>query len=387
MREQVITPRATGRGASAGQATKAGGIVQRPARRGRGAAASERTGSGLLRRIFSYFPLAGKVLLAIATGLLIFAGYRAAASASFFQARTIEVNTTSRASADEIKAVVRRASAQTGVWRADLDEISRELQKVSWVRSAVISRVLPDGLRVRVTERVPLAVLRTSAGRLVWVDTDAVMLGQVSPNDQIPAFFIRGLDESATVAARAANRERMQKYDEMRAEWEAAGLSERVSEVNLEDLRDVRVQLAGDDARIEVRIGRENFGYRLKKTLAKLDESRSTPVGPFIVYIDASRVMNKDDSLVLGLSPNAPNFGGSGAGADVEQEQQIETARTRTDSRSSSSSADSSKPEERAKKSRDDAIARQREKERRKKDKKEKAAGDAASQSRPRRVG
>jgi cell division protein FtsQ len=390
LREQVITPRATGRGGGGGQATKAGGIAQRPARRARGASANSRQGSGLLRKLFSYSPLVGKVLLAIVTGLLIFAGYRAAASASFFQARTIEVNNTSRASEEEIKTVVRRATAQTGVWRADLDEISQELQRVSWVRSAVVSRVLPDGLRVRVTERAPRAVVRTASGRLVWVDTDAVVLGQVSPNDQMPAFFIRGLDESGTGAARTLNRERMQKYEEMLGQWEAEGLSERVSEVNLEDLRDVRVQLAGDDARIEVRIGKENFGYRLKKTLAKLDESRNTPIGPFIVYIDASRLMKKDDSLVLGLSPNAPNFNNNSAPGVSEQ---TEVAKSNADARSSGGTGGAVAPEAAAKKRRDEtAEARERAKERRKKEKEKKekdkrASGDSASQSRPRRVG
>ncbi|MBA3766098.1 MAG: FtsQ-type POTRA domain-containing protein, partial [Acidobacteria bacterium] len=303
MREQVITPRATGRGSQSSKAS-AGGMVQRPARRERGASARQRDASGV-RRALSYFPLVGKITLAVVMGLLIFAGYRAAAAASFFQARKVEVNSTSRASADEIKGLVRRAVAQTGVWRADLDAISTELQRLPWVRSAVVSRVLPDGLRVRVTERVPRAVVRTSAGRLVWVDTDAVMLGAMSPTDQMPPFFIRGLEEAETSAARAANRERMQAYEEMRTEWERLGLSERVSEVNLDDLRDVRAQLAGDDSQIEIRLGREDFGNRLNRALLELDNQRNTARGPFIMYIDASQGVAKGSHLVVGLRPDA----------------------------------------------------------------------------------
>jgi cell division septal protein FtsQ len=306
LREQVITPRASARSGAQSAKASAGGMVQRPAKRERGSSARQTAGGGsVLRRALHYLPLAGKLLLAITTGLLIFAGYRAAASASFFQARNVEVNSTSRVSGDEIKTVVRRAVAQTGVWRADLEAISAELQRMPWVRTAVVSRVLPDGLRVRVTERVPTAIVRTASGRLVWVDTDAVMLGAIRPTDVMPPFFIRGLEEEETATARAANRERMQKYEQMRGEWEALSLSERVSEVNLDDLRDVRAQLSGDDSQIEVRLGREDFGNRLKRALLELDNQRNTPRGPFIMYIDASQGVEKGSHLVVGLRPDA----------------------------------------------------------------------------------
>src|SRR5947209_8118817 len=271
MREQVITPRA-GRGA-AGSKGRAGGIVQRPAQRDRGSSQSRAKGKGW-RKALAYLPLASKIAAAVVLGVLLFAGYRAAASASFFQARNIDVSGTSRTSADEIRAVVRRGAAQTGVWRADLSAISRELKSITWVREAVVSRVLPDGLRVRVTEREPRTIVRTAGGKFLWVDDEGVNLGAASPTDQI---FMRGWDESGTDAARAVNRERVQKFLEMTHDWEARGISRRVSEVNLNDLNDVHAQLAGDDAQIEIQLGREDFGNRLKFALEELDKERNTP--------------------------------------------------------------------------------------------------------------
>ena len=174
MKEQVITPRA-GRSGGAGKG-RAGEMMQRPLPRERGASSS-RTKSRGARRARAILPLAGKITLAVLVGVLIFAGYRAAASASFFQARNVDVSGTSRANADDIRAVVRRGVAQTGVWRADLGAISHELKSVAWVKEAVVSRVLPDGLRVRVTEREPRAIVRTSAGKFLWVDDEGVNLG------------------------------------------------------------------------------------------------------------------------------------------------------------------------------------------------------------------
>jgi hypothetical protein len=381
VKEQVVTPRAGRGGGNGGGRSRSGGVVQRPARRDRQASASgARSG---LRKLLGYLPLITKVVLAVVAGLLIFAGYRAAASASFFQVRSVDVAGTTRVSQDEVKTLVRRAVQPVGVWRADLAALSNEIERLPWVRRAIVSRVLPDGLRVRIIEREQRAVVRTSEGRLVWVDDDAVALGTLQPNDKMPPFFIRGWDESATNEARVENRARVEKYKEMVSEWEKLGLTERVSEVNLIDLTDVRVQLAGNDSQIEVRIGREKFGDRLQRALMKLDETHATPVGPYITYVDASRWMKSGDSVVLGRSPNATNLGaGTGSG-------EAEASKDATGARSLS--VDAGAPER--KKKPEAATARaarrdeQKKSDKKENEKKERAADDARGQTRPRRAG
>ena len=239
-----------------------------------------------LKSLLAYVPLALRIGVFATICLIAFVGYRAAASASFFEIRTVETKGASRASTSDIQNVVRRDVAQTGVWRADLDELSKHLERLPWVRTAVVTRVLPDGIRVRITEREPRAVVRNSAGRFVWVDDDAVYLGEMSPTDQMPAFFLRGWNEDEQTPAQIENRARIAKFLELQREWDGQGLSERVSEVNLQDLRDVRVQLAGDDSQIEVRLGSQDQGVRLSKALTVLDAQRQTSRGPLISYID-----------------------------------------------------------------------------------------------------
>lgn len=373
MREQVITPRANGRGVVTGGRGRSSGNAQKPARRG----ASSRAGGSTLRAALVYAPLAGKVLLAMVAGVLLFAGYRAAASASFFEARSIDISGTSRASADEIKAVVRRATAGTGVWRADLMAISMELEKLPWVRKAVVSRVLPDGLRVRVTERVQRAVVRTNAGRFMWVDEDAVSLGQMLPTDQMPPFFIRGWDEAGTNEARAGNRERVEKYLEMSREWGALGLSERVSEVDLGDTHDVRVLLAGEDAQIEVRLGEKNFGHRLQKALKGLEEQRSSTLAPFITYL----VANQDDKgITVGHSANAPTIKEDNGGENPGDSNPVK-ANERATSPPPAASRSRNAPE------RASAAGRSETQNKKERDKKENSSGQAKKEMRPRRVG
>ena len=285
MREQMIAQKVGGRAGLA--ARRSGGPQQRPARRsGR---ESKATFGERLRSAARYFPFFGKVAVAVVLGLLIFAGYRAAASATFFQVRHIEVKGTARSSADQVQQVVRRELAQRGVWRADLDAVSAQLEQLPWVRTAVVSRLLPDGIRVRISERVQRAVVRTAAGRLVWVDDDAAVLGEMAATDQMPTFFLRGWSEDNTEAARLDNRERVQKYLELQHDWDTTGLSERVSEVNLIDVRDIRAQLAGDDSQVEIRLGSKDAAIRLKKALSVLDGQRDTPRGGLISYVDLSQ--------------------------------------------------------------------------------------------------
>lgn len=322
LREQVITPRA-GRGAQGGGSRGRAGEVtqQRPAKRGgsgggaRGGAPGRKLSKGgesSLSKALAWMPFVGKTLLVVCVAVICFTAYRTAASSSFFQLRTVDVSGVSQGSEDQIKAVVRRAGSANGVWKADLSTISAELERQPWVRKAVVSRVLPSGLRVRITERTPRAVVRTAAGRFVWVDDDGVLTGAVAPTQNAPAFFMRGWDESGTESGRTENRRRVEKYLELSREWEAAGIASRVSEVNLDDLRDVRAQLTGDDSQIEVRLGREDLTKRLRQSLEALDEQRGTPRGEHITYID----MTQGKRAVIGFKAHALNRSGAGEKLD-----------------------------------------------------------------------
>jgi cell division septal protein FtsQ len=328
LKEQVISPRtgrAGGGGASRGGGDvivvttegRAGKIVQRPSAR-RGGKAQDKRGDkqraksrrGAWSKLLVWTPTLAKVLVAVCAGLVLFKGYRAAAASSFFELKSVDVSGVSQASEDQIKQIVRRETATAGVWKVDLNTMSAEIARQPWVRTAVVTRVLPDGLRVRIMERVPRLVVRTNAGRFVWVDDDGVAVGGLTPAQQQPAFFMRGFDESGTDAARAENRERVKVFMTLMSDWETAGVAARVSELNLDDLRDVRAQLAGDDSQIEVRLGKEDWTKRLRQALETLDAQRQTPRGAYITYVD----MTQGKRAVVGFNPHAPAASVTGTG-------------------------------------------------------------------------
>src|ERR1044072_7721739 len=225
MRDQVI-PQKVGNRTGIGKSRS--GVGQRPAKR----SSSESIGARL-RSLLGYVPTALRIAVIAIVCLLVVVVYRAAAAASFFQIKKVEMKGASRASVDEIQAAVRHDVADTGVWRADLQAISQHLEHLPWVRSAIVTRVLPDGIRVRITERQPRAVVRTSSGRFIWVDDDAVYLGEMAATDQMPAFFLRGWNEDDSTAAQTENRDRVGKFLELQRDWSAQGISELCGEVIL----------------------------------------------------------------------------------------------------------------------------------------------------------
>jgi cell division septal protein FtsQ len=353
LKEQVITPRG-GRGAGRGSDVivvttegRAGKIVQRPsARRGGKAAQDKRAGQQRLKakrgswgKVVAWAPTAGKVLVAVCAGLILFKGYRAAAASEFFGVRAVDVSGVSQASEDQIKQIVRRETAATGVWKADLTAISAELERQPWVRTAVVTRVLPSGLRVRITERVPRVVVRTNAGHFVWVDDDGVQVGALTPTQTQPAFFMRGFDESNTETARAENRKRVEAFMQLEGEWASAGLAPRVSELNLDDLHDVRVQLAGDDSQIEVRLSSQDWAKRFGQALKSLDAQRATPRGASMTY---TYIDMTGRAPVLGFDPHARALSANAAGevGAASVESGAETPSATGDARSRDASDD-----------------------------------------------
>jgi cell division septal protein FtsQ len=329
-------------------------------------------------------PLAGKITLAVIIGILLFTGYRAAASASFFQARNVDVSGTSHVSSDEVKAIVLSGVAKTGVWNADLDAVSQELKKLGWVKEAVVSRVLPDGLRVRVVERVPRAVVRMNAGNFVWVDEDAVTLGQASPADQISMF---GWDEKESDIAREQNSERVRKFLEIVRAVEAQGISHRISEINFRKLSDVRVQLTGRDSQIELQLGREDLANRLKHALNVLDRDRDSQIGPLITYINVAQGVGTNQA-VIGTKKDGldvPRDSAEPSAPEIEKEKIVTRSASKPPDESRKAKERVVRQDEQARKK--DKEQAKKEQAKREKDKKDKTSREVRAEGRPRRVG
>lgn len=211
-------------------------------------------------------PLVFIVGIVFCLGFLMFMGYRTVTASSFFDVKNVEVRGLQRASKEEIEKIVSRQSEKAGVWNADLKQIKDDVEKLRFVKTAVVSRVLPDGLRVSVNERALKAVVRI--GRTdFWADEDAVLLAPAEKSDSNPPFVLRGWDETKSEKATKDNQERVKTYLKMLGDWKEFDLAKRVSAVNLADLQFPQAIVPDSGEMVTIHLPKDNFAKRLQKGL------------------------------------------------------------------------------------------------------------------------
>jgi cell division protein FtsQ len=128
------------------------------------------------------------------------------------------------------------------VLRIPLDGRRSEIEQISWVQSASVQRILPNRIRVDVSERTPIAFVR-NGNELALIDGYGVILDRPQGQDlHFP--IVTGLSDSMP---RAERQKRMETYQEfMRgADMVRSGSSDFVSEVDLANPHDLRLVMAG----------------------------------------------------------------------------------------------------------------------------------------------
>jgi len=246
-----------------GTTRKTNTVLKRPRR----TTANRRKGSGTLTNLF--VPLFFIVGILFCLGFLSFMGYRTVTASAFFDVKKIDVRGVNRASKDDIERIAQSFAERSGVWNADLKAIKDDVEKIVLVKTAVVSRVLPDGLSVSVTERNPRAVVRMEAGDF-WADDEAVIIGAVGKDESRPPFVLRGWDEAKNEKAAKDNRERVKIYVKMLNEWQDYELAKRVSAVNLADLREPQAIVQDSGETVTIILANENYKNRLKSGLEKI---------------------------------------------------------------------------------------------------------------------
>jgi cell division protein FtsQ len=128
------------------------------------------------------------------------------------------------------------------VLRIPLDSRRSEIEQISWVETASVERILPNRIRVDVSERTPIAFVRNGS-ELALIDEFGVILDRPQGEDlHFP--IVTGISDSMPRAERG---KRMQTYQEfMRdADLVRSGSADFVSEVDLANPHDLRVVMAG----------------------------------------------------------------------------------------------------------------------------------------------
>lgn len=215
-----------------------------------------------------FVPLFLMACILFCLGLLFSFGFKNAAASDFFKIRKVETSGTHRVSDKRIEQIVRAETYRTGVWEADLAYLKKEIEKLKFVKHASVSRVLPDTVRVTVTEREPRATVRIG-GEDMLVDDDARILGSVTPEIRrpLPPFVLLGWDEDGTQAALEMNRKRVALYARLVQEWRRYDLVTRVKAVDISDLNDPQAKVVDSGETVTISLGQDDFAAGLRKGL------------------------------------------------------------------------------------------------------------------------
>jgi cell division protein FtsQ len=186
------------------------------------------------------------------------------------------------------------------VLRIPLDTRRAQIEELPWVEDASVQRILPNRIRVFLSERTPIAFFRNGT-ELTLIDSHGVLLDRPEGEDfHFP--IVTGLSETLP---REEREKRMQTYQEFMKDVDLVkpGSSERVSELDLSNPRDLRVVLTGlgggaDEHAVAVHFGQGDLTGKYRKLVDNFPQWQANSGTVHSIDLQYSRqvVVNPDTS-------------------------------------------------------------------------------------------
>jgi len=154
-----------------------------------------------------------------------------------------------------------------------LAERRKKLEEIPWVESATVMRLLPNRIRVQITERTPVAFVRIGS-KVSLIDGNGVVMEMPTHAGQRYSFpVIVGMEDSEPLSTRAA---RMKIYSRLIGDLDSTGAhySQALSEVELNDPEDVKATVADAQGAVLLHLGAGDFLSRYKIYLEHAQEWR-----------------------------------------------------------------------------------------------------------------
>lgn len=158
------------------------------------------------------------------------------------------------------------------IFRVSLDDRRKQLEEIPWVESATLMRLLPDRLRINVTERKPIAFVRLRS-KIALIDANGVVMDMLphSPTKySFPVVATTGDEPVSTLAAR------MKIYSVVIKELDSDGAnySKDLSEVDLTDPDDAKITVEDPNGALIIHLGSANYLDRYKIYVRHIAEWR-----------------------------------------------------------------------------------------------------------------
>jgi len=138
----------------------------------------------------------------------------------------------------------------TNIFRVNLDEMRDRVEKIGWVRSAAVQRILPDQIVIRIVEREPIGLTRIK-GAIYQFDID----GKILDPDPASGSSFPILD-GLRLGDRKTNVRKVETYRSVLQELDQTSLSE----IHINDSGEVTVVSANDP--VLINLGVSDFRNR-----------------------------------------------------------------------------------------------------------------------------
>lgn len=202
------------------------------------------------------------------------------------------------------------ADIERNIFRMPLSQRKADLERLPWVEHATVMRLLPNRIRVNVTERTPVAFVRQGT-TIGLVDASGVLLDMPmdaagDPHYSFPV--LTGLNPGDPQSTRKA---RMDVYRAFMQALREGGqdTAESLSEVDVSDPEDVKAIVAMDGMDVLVHFGGENFLERYQQFAQHMPEWKQQY--PKLVAAD----MRYENQIVLDTGAGAAPAAANGAPA------------------------------------------------------------------------
>jgi len=236
----------------------------------------------LASRLLSVLRILG-VLSAVALSVLaVLLAYRYACTSDLLTLRNVTIEGCRHADPAALESIVRRSGPN--MLRIDLTALRSRLEKEPWIRRVELRRILPSSLVIYVQERAP-SVIAEVGEELVLLDNEGVILDRYNPNYgklDVPVFRgLRGDSIEAYETLQQENAERVRLGIRVLTELESgsADYTRAISEIDLSDMRNVKVILVDDTA--DIFLGDRDFLKRFSGLMANYQENKLN-LGEFI---------------------------------------------------------------------------------------------------------
>jgi cell division protein FtsQ len=208
------------------------------------------------------------------------------------------------------------------IFYVPLDVRKKQLEQIPWVQSASVARVLPNRLRIAITERTPVAFVQVNS-RIELIDAQGVIMEQpAGPQPGYSFPVVIGMSDAEPLSTRAA---RMKIYVRLVKELDAGGAhySRDLSDVDPTDPDDVKATVTDPQGAVLVHLGTSNFLERFELYVTHVQAWRAQfqNLQSVDLRYEHQVIVNPDASTAVGNGTVAAagNGGSPAAGAKPEE--------------------------------------------------------------------